>query len=211
MLFAGYVMPFVIPGQVNFGSHAGRVVHTAVALVNALTPGLERGRPVPGLTPDLRLARARRVLEISLTQDEAELVTRLAADLRPVFVAIDDRNADTAAALVNDLLRQYRPAPYLARHDGERWHLHFRGDRPGAAAGWGAGCAMALAAVLGGESWDRLGLCSAPACDRVFVDLSRNGSRRFCSTACQNRTKAAALRARRRALAAQHDPTRRRS
>jgi predicted RNA-binding Zn ribbon-like protein len=33
----------------------------------------------------------------------------------------------------------------------------------------------------------------------VFVDLSRNGSRRFCSAACQNRTKAAALRARRRA------------
>ena len=32
----------------------------------------------------------------------------------------------------------------------------------------------------------------------MLVDLSRNGSRRFCSTACQNRTKAAALRMRRR-------------
>jgi predicted RNA-binding Zn ribbon-like protein len=188
---------------VNFGSHADRVVHAAVGLVNALTPGLEHGRPVPDLTPDLKLARARGVLDLPLTADEAKALTRLATGLRPVFVAIDHRNADLAAALVNDLLRQYRPAPYLARHDGEPWHLHFHADRPGTDAGWGAGCATALAAVLGSESWDRLGVCSAPACDRVFVDLSRNGSRRFCSTACQNRTKAAALRARRRALPAE--------
>ena len=47
------------------------------------------------------------------------------------------------------------------------------------------------------EYADRLGVCSAPECDRVFVDVSRNGTRRFCSTACQNRVKAAAHRARR--------------
>jgi predicted RNA-binding Zn ribbon-like protein len=32
----------------------------------------------------------------------------------------------------------------------------------------------------------------------VFLDTSRNGSRRFCSTPCQHRVKAAAYRARRR-------------
>ncbi|WP_456236959.1 CGNR zinc finger domain-containing protein [Actinomadura physcomitrii] len=32
--------------------------------------------------------------------------------------------------------------------------------------------------------------------DRVYVDTSRNGKRRFCSTACQNRVKTAAFRAR---------------
>jgi predicted RNA-binding Zn ribbon-like protein len=31
----------------------------------------------------------------------------------------------------------------------------------------------------------------------VHVDASRNGTRRFCSTACQNRVKAAAYRGRR--------------
>ncbi|MFC6935784.1 CGNR zinc finger domain-containing protein [Actinomadura yumaensis] len=35
-----------------------------------------------------------------------------------------------------------------------------------------------------------------PHCDRVYVDTSRNGTRRFCSTACQNRVKTAAFRAR---------------
>jgi len=47
--------------------------------------------------------------------------------------------------------------------------------------------------VLGGGLRDRLGVCTAPHCDRVYVDTSRNGSRRFCSTACQNRGKAAAF------------------
>jgi predicted RNA-binding Zn ribbon-like protein len=31
----------------------------------------------------------------------------------------------------------------------------------------------------------------------VYVDVSRNGTRRFCSTTCQNRVKAAAFRKRR--------------
>ena len=35
-----------------------------------------------------------------------------------------------------------------------------------------------------------------PSGDRVYVDTSRNATRRFCSTACQSRTKAAAFRAR---------------
>jgi predicted RNA-binding Zn ribbon-like protein len=63
-------------------------------------------------------------------------------------------------------------------------------------AQWAAPCATGLAVVLGGELHDRLGVCTAPNCDRVYVDTSRNGTRRFCSTACQNRVKTAAFRAR---------------
>jgi predicted RNA-binding Zn ribbon-like protein len=44
--------------------------------------------------------------------------------------------------------------------------------------------------------YDRLGVCTAALCDRVYVDNSRSGTRRFCSTSCQNRVKAAAFRAR---------------
>jgi len=62
--------------------------------------------------------------------------------------------------------------------------------------GWAAGCATGLAIVLGSEHYDRLGVCTAPHCDRVYVDTSRNRHRRFCSTACQNRVKAAAFRER---------------
>lgn len=54
----------------------------------------------------------------------------------------------------------------------------------------------ALAVVLGNGFADRLGVCSAPNCDRVCVGVSRNGTRRFCSTGCQNRVKAATFRER---------------
>jgi predicted RNA-binding Zn ribbon-like protein len=43
---------------------------------------------------------------------------------------------------------------------------------------------------------DRVGTCASDDCERAFFDSSRNGSRRFCSTTCQNRVKAAAFRRR---------------
>jgi predicted RNA-binding Zn ribbon-like protein len=46
--------------------------------------------------------------------------------------------------------------------------------------------------------FDRFGVCEAHNCDRVFLDASRNGCMRFCSTGCMNRTKATQFRNRRR-------------
>jgi len=87
-------------------------------------------------------------------------------------------------------------AERLARHDDEAWHLHYHAKE----ASWSISCAAAMATamamVLGSAAHDRLGVCGAPACDRVYVDTSRNGARRFCSTACQNRVKAATFRER---------------
>jgi predicted RNA-binding Zn ribbon-like protein len=45
----------------------------------------------------------------------------------------------------------------------------------------------------------RLGLCADDDCDGIVLDLSRNRSRRYCSTACGNRNSVAAYRARRSA------------
>ena len=44
---------------------------------------------------------------------------------------------------------------------------------------------------------DRLRRCAATGCDDVLVDLTKNAGRRFCGTACANRSHAAAYRARR--------------
>ena len=57
-------------------------------------------------------------------------------------------------------------------------------------------CAEGVARMVGTGHGDRLGTCRSPDCDRVYVDLSKNASRRFCSTVCQNRVKAAAFRRR---------------
>jgi predicted RNA-binding Zn ribbon-like protein len=43
-----------------------------------------------------------------------------------------------------------------------------------------------------------LSLCAESSCTGIVLDLSRNRSRRFCSTACGNRVAVAAYRARKR-------------
>ncbi|WP_460339642.1 CGNR zinc finger domain-containing protein [Actinoallomurus acanthiterrae] len=177
------------------------VVASAVGLVNALTEGERRGRPYR--LPDAA-ARAEAATEVlravsrraEITESQVGELTAIARELRAVFEAVAAGDLDAAAEQVNRLLEETQAKPRLTRHDGEPWHIHFHGAGDGLAAEWAAPCATGLAVVLGGELHDRLGVCTAPHCDRVYVDTSRNGMRRFCSTACQNRVKTAAFRAR---------------
>jgi len=178
------------------------VVSVAVDLVNALTPGAAHGRDYqPPAGPDLAAVvtaalRSRSAAAPPLTAAEAEQFTGVAAALRAVFDANASGDVDLAARRVNSMLADTGARPALDRHDGEAWHLHFHGREESIVTGWAAGCATGLAVVLGSSLHGRLGVCTAPRCDRVYVDVSRNGSRRFCSTACQSRVKAAAFRAR---------------
>ncbi|PZS15112.1 MAG: hypothetical protein DLM57_13310 [Pseudonocardiales bacterium] len=190
----------------NFGSHTDSVVAVAAVLVNVATPGERQGRPYPApsgrdLVIGVRgaLQAGNRLPTSAPAASHMPAFVELAHSVRPVFEAVDVGRIDDAAIIVNDLLSRYAPSPYLDRHDQQPWHLHFHGRNAADRSGWGGGVSVGLAAVLGSEYADRLGVCRAPSCDRVFVDVSRNGTRRFCSTACQNRVKATAHRARVRA------------
>jgi predicted RNA-binding Zn ribbon-like protein len=187
---------------VNFNSHTDAVVKMAVELVNLLTEGERRGR---SYLPPAGTDRGRRLDALfsaagarsGVAEAEAAEFAGVAGQLRAVFESVAVGDVDSAAGQVNELLRTTGAHPALERHDGEPWHVHFHAaDERSWAKGWAAGCATGLAIVLGGEYHDRLGVCTAPHCDRVYVDTSRNGSKRFCSTACQNRVKAAAFRER---------------
>jgi hypothetical protein len=187
---------------VDFDSHADLVVAAAVALVNTATPGLRRGRAYqPPAGAALRDAvgeaiAAGRTVDAPMSGGRVPAFVALATDIRPVFEHLSAGDIDRAAVLVNNLLETYQPAPYLEHHDGQPWHLHYHGHPHADPSGWGGGMCVGLATVIGGRFADRLGVCQATACDRVYVDTSKNGTRRFCSTACQNRVKAAAHRAR---------------
>jgi predicted RNA-binding Zn ribbon-like protein len=178
------------------------VVGVAVELVNVLTPGQSRGRSyrppegsvlVSAVTGALRTGAP---TSRAVTEAEAAEFGPVAQALRAVFDANAAGDVDLAAARVNEMLVQTGARPPLDSHDGEPWHLHFHGRDASAVVGWAAGCATGLAVVLGTTLQGRLGVCTAVRCDRVYVDTSRNGTRRFCSTACQNRVKAAAFRSR---------------
>ncbi len=191
-----------VTGQINFNSHTDAVVAVAVALVNAATRGTRHGRPyLPPTGTDLVDAinvalTSGRGHPTALDGSQTQALAMTAGQLRPVFDQVTRGDLDAAAGTLNSLLTALHPTPYLDRHDGEPWHLHFHSPDNEPARSWAAGCAVGLAAVLGSDCATRLGVCSAPCCDRVYVDVSRNGTRRFCCTACQNRVKSAAHRAR---------------
>lgn len=112
--------------------------------------------------------------------------------LYPVFSATA---ADATIAVVNDVLASIAPQARLGRNG-----TLFAGQWAAPAAKQLlAGCTLALYEEL--IRWGdgrRLGLCGGARCADVYVDRSRSGRRRFCSLACQNRTRVAAFRAKRR-------------
>jgi predicted RNA-binding Zn ribbon-like protein len=187
---------------VDFTSHVEAIVGAAVNLVNAVTPGEARGRAVRQPTGAQLQTAVREALAAgrpdlpAIGAADAERLAQVAGWLRSVFDSIERDDIDDAAITLNALLAETGARPQLDRHDGEPWHLHFHGRPDAVAQGWAAGCATGLAIVLGTDMYDRLGVCTAPRCDRVYVDVSRNGTRRFCSMSCQSRVKAAAFRAR---------------
>jgi len=191
---------------VLFDSHVELLLEGAVSFVNELTDGERRGKPfVAPSGEDLLVAAAAAIPERAqapkpkkLPVESAEQLARAARVMRGVFEAMQEGRVDDAAEAVNSLLRETGARPQLDRAPGETWQVHFHGSDDTYGVGWTAGCATALALAVGSELAGRLGVCTAPHCDRVYVDASRNSVRQFCSAPCQSRVKAAAFRARHR-------------
>jgi predicted RNA-binding Zn ribbon-like protein len=178
--------------------YADAGVLTAVRLVNALA------RPDPRAQAPSRkrmLPALAKVLAIdppsvrSLAPRDAPGFLALARSLRQVFHDLHHRDVDAAASRLNDLLAKHPAHPHLAKERG-RWRLHHHPREAALVPMWTSVCAEAMARMIGAGHGGRFGLCEAPLCDDVFFDVSKNGSRRFCSTTCQNRVKAAAFRLR---------------
>ena len=132
--------------------------------------------------------------------DEAELAALRA--LRPVLRELLTTDRDRAAELVNAMLADADALPQLVRHDGLDWHIHaVPGDAP-LDRRIVVESAMAMVDVIRADELSRLSLCADDRCGGLVLDLSRNRSRRFCSTACANRNAVAAYRARARRNAA---------
>jgi predicted RNA-binding Zn ribbon-like protein len=117
--------------------------------------------------------------------------TAVADLMYAVFVASDP---GPRARLLNPMLAEAAVRPELTEDDGvlsDSWSV----PEPGGALLASAG--LALRAHLAAHP-DRLGICADRQCADVYVDASPAGHRRFCSLTCQNRTRVAAFRERRR-------------
>lgn len=128
--------------------------------------------------------------------DAAELASVRA--LRPRLRALMTSERDTAAGLVNSLLDEEHALPRLVRHGEHDWHVHAVTPDAPLATRMAVEAAMAMIDVIRADEMSRLDVCADPDCDGLVLDLSRNRSRRFCSTTCTNRAAVAAYRARQR-------------
>ncbi|MEU4500639.1 CGNR zinc finger domain-containing protein [Streptomyces sp. NPDC024089] len=182
---------------------------TVVELVNTApeSEAPEGGRPEGGRSDGLAdiealydFARRHRISGVDELHDKD---LRAVRDVRTRFAEIfatDD--ARTAASLVNALVAAAGTTPQLSNHDGYDWHVHYFAPDASIADHLAADCGMALAFIVVAGEQERLRRCEAPDCRHAFVDLSRNRSRRYCSSrTCGNRLHVAAYRARRKEAA----------
>lgn len=127
-------------------------------------------------------------------RDEAELAE--VRDLRPRLRRLWELDEDALADEVNRMLREAGALPQLAKHDGWGYHLHATAPDAPLVDRMAVEAAMAFLDVVRQGELERLRTCDADDCDDVHVDLSRNRSRRFCSSTCANRVHVAAFRSR---------------
>ncbi|HLU59514.1 MAG TPA: CGNR zinc finger domain-containing protein [Pseudonocardia sp.] len=171
----------------QFNPYGGTAAQLAAALVNA---GPE---PVPRRLDAILAAHDYRPTDAVGPAQAAEL-GRWAQRLGAVFAEPD---VTGRVRLVNELLAEVAAPPHISQHDGKPPHFHYaEPDAPlvhRVKAYTAGGLAHALC-----DDPTRLGRCDRPGCATVFVDTSRNGRRRFCSTRCANQTHVADHRRRRR-------------
>jgi predicted RNA-binding Zn ribbon-like protein len=131
----------------------------------------------------------------TITLEDLHEVRAVRTRLRAVFDADDEHEV---ADRLNRVLADASAVPRISTHSGEA-HLHFEPTHASAARWIGAVAAMGLSVVLIENGLERFGTCASTTCDDVYVDTSRNRSRRHCSDTCSTRENVAAYRRRQRA------------
>ncbi|MDQ2876856.1 MAG: CGNR zinc finger domain-containing protein [Actinomycetota bacterium] len=134
----------------------------------------------------------------AVTPPMAAQINAWARPLRGVFAAGDPAQRANRA---DELLVAASCTPRLVSHDGLPHHLHYAPRAASPPARVRALTAAGLAQVIADGEGHRLGQCQREACTEVFVDVSRNALRRFCSVRCANVVNVRRHRARRRGTA----------
>jgi predicted RNA-binding Zn ribbon-like protein len=183
---------------VRLDSYKDAGLLVSAELINEFAPGAGHDAPVAAREVVAKLSR---ILAIdppsaaAVTQTHVPAFLALARQLREVFADLQQRDVDAAAAALNELLAAHPAHPHLAKERGA-WRLHHHPQDAPLVPMWTAICAAGLAEMIGDGEAQRLGTCERADCGRVYVDVSKNASRRFCSLTCQNRVKVATFRER---------------
>ena len=120
---------------------------------------------------------------------------RARGELRRAFDADDE---DSAVAALNAILDGRPVTVQLAREDGAS-RLSYRPVESEPINALLTESAIALLDAIRDVGWQRFGICAGSPCTCVYLDRTRNRSRRFCSDLCNDRVSQEAHRRRKRA------------
>jgi hypothetical protein len=156
----------------------------AAALVNTRPRPTDPPEKLESVTDLERLLLASPEPHPPVTTADLEPMRDVRAQLTAAFAAA---TIDEVAAAANPLLAGGANGWAMTPRAGGGWTLG-PGGPPDLAAWFGARAARGLAELAIAYGIERLHLCAADGCLCAVVDVSRNGSRRYCSRRCANRT-----------------------
>jgi predicted RNA-binding Zn ribbon-like protein len=136
-------------------------------------------------------------LAAAATPEDLAPIRAMRDRLRRAFEAADDR---VAVEELNRLAGEAEAIPQLERENGG-WVFRYGTGGNSLVEELAGRTSVALLGVIEARGWTRFGLCAASPCCCVFVDRSRNRSRRYCCDLCADRATQAAARRRRKARA----------
>lgn len=171
------------------------VLRATVELVNTL-PHTETTGVDTLVSPDqLDDFATRHAYTGSRTRDDRELAA--VRGIRPRIYELWTVDRDEAVPLVNAMLRDGKALPQLVRHDDFDWHIHASDPADALAQRMLVEAAMAFVDVIRADEYARVRVCDADDCSGVYIDFSKNGSKRYCDAGnCGNRMNVNAYRRR---------------
>jgi predicted RNA-binding Zn ribbon-like protein len=174
------------------------VLRAAVELVNTL-PHTDTGGADTLIAPaELDAFTVRHGYTGSRRRDARELAE--VRGIRERLLALWGTDRDGAVPLVNAMLADGRALPQLVRHDDMDWHIHASDPDDPLATRILVETALAFVEVIRADEYARVRVCDADDCNSVYVDFSKNGSKRYCDEGnCGNRMNVNAYRKRRAA------------
>lgn len=173
--------------QMDFTHYSTRPVDLALALVNTDQRPVGEDDEINNLSSLKTFLNAYADLWEGVVQPPKRHELAAIHDLRDQLrAAITSTEEDEAAERLNTMLSTNGASPSVSMHSGKP-HLHFEAQDSTMTSWLGATTAMGLATVLVEHGMNRFGSCQSTTCQDVFVDTSRNRSRRHCSTQCSTR------------------------
>jgi len=115
-----------------------------------------------------------------VTRHDLDRLKLLRGELAKVFTSAVDGDERAAVGALNALLMIHPVHPVLVEHDGEPWHIHLS-ESGSVTDRYAATAVIGLSLLLSALGTKRLGICAIASCDRVYIDGSKNKSRRYCA------------------------------